>query len=435
MLIMFKVKNYMSFKNNVIFDLRATSYKQHPGHVLNISPDLKLLKTVAIYGANASGKSNLISALFFFEQYIFEQFINSQENEKADFAEKKLKVKMEPFLLADKIDAASEFDIIFCHNGKRIQYGFECTSKEVLEEWYYINGKKVFERKKDKLTFGKNYEKILKIYSRVPSERLYLSVLDYFLEKQEKERVLKDFIDFFMNEYNVYLEILFEASVKKVAGAVRLNKKLVNSAEFRAKVENYLRKIDVGIRGLDVQTKTILDENSGKEKKEKVIKTIHNVFNEEGQIVGKRCFDLPQESTGTLRFLSYIQNVIEMTEQGGVFIVDEMSARLHPLLTKLIVDIFQSSRNTKAQLIFTTHDISLMNKEQFRRDEIFFVEKNEKGESSLHALSDLKDVREDATFNKAYLQGKYGGIPVFHYDEILGGERDGKNSTFSGTSD
>ncbi|WP_100489107.1 AAA family ATPase [Sporolactobacillus pectinivorans] len=426
MLIMFKAKNYTSFKDEVILDLRATSYKQHPNHVLDVSENLKLLKTAAIYGANASGKSNLVSAMFFFEQYIFEQFINKQENENIDFAEKKLKIKMEPFLLTDQVNDASEFDIIFFHNGKQIQYGFECSAKEVLNEWYFIDDKKVFEREKGTVSFGKNYTKILKPYTKVPSERLYLSVLEYFLEDEGKERVLNDFIDFFTNEYNVYLEILFESSVKKVAGAIHINKKLVTSKEFRSKVENYLCKIDVGICGLDVQIKTIMDEDSGKEKKKKVIKTIHNVFNADGDIVGQRSFDLLQESTGTLRFLSYIQNVIEMTEQGCVFIVDEISARLHPLLTKLIVDIFQSSQNKKAQLIFTTHDISLMNKEQFRRDEIFFVEKNEKGESTLHALSDL-NVREDATFNKSYLQGKYGGIPVFHFENIISGAEHGKN--------
>ena len=151
---------------------------------------------------------------------------------------------------------------------------------------------------------------------------------------------------------------------------------------------------------------------------------MHDVYDEAGNVVGEKLFDLQQESTGTLRFLAYIQNIIEMISKGGVFIVDEMSARLHPLLTKLIVDIFCSSQNKKAQLIFTTHDISLLNNNQFRRDEIVFVDKNERGESTLYALSDIK-VREDATFSKDYLQGKYGAIPIFNYDELIGGEVDG----------
>lgn len=420
MLIMFKAKNFTSFKDEVILDLRATSYKQHPSHVINISDDLKLLKTTAIYGANASGKSNLISAMFFFEKYIFDQFISKNSNEDNILKEQKFKANLEPFMLTNNINNVSEFEIIFYYNGKQIQYGFECTPSEVLNEWYYIDDKKVFERD-SKLSIGKNYEKHLKMYNKVPKERLYISVLEYFLGDDEKHLILEDFIDFFVKNYNVYLEILFESSVKKVAGNIRLNKKLILDDEYRAKVEKYLKQIDVGICGLDIQDKIVLNEETGKEERTKVIKTIHNIYNDYDKIIGYQYFDLFQESTGTLRFLSYIQDIINMIEHGGVFIVDEMSARLHPLLTKLIVDMFQSSSNKKAQLVFTTHDISMLNKEQFRRDEVVFVDKDLKGISKIYALSDLR-VREDATFNKDYLQGKYGAIPIFNYDVIIGGE-------------
>ena len=255
-------------------------------------------------------------------------------------------------------------------------------------------------------------------------DRLYIAVLEYFLDEESKKTVLDDFISFFINEYNVFSEILFESTVKGLAGIVGLSKKLVDNKTYRKKVENYLRLIDVGIKCLDVQTETVFDERTGKKRKEKVVRTVHNIYDENGNIVGEKIFDLRQESTGTLRFLAYIQNIIEMVSNGGVFIVDEMSARLHPLLTKLIVDTFCSSQNKKAQLIFTTHDISLLNKNQFRRDEVVFVDKNERGESSLYALSDLK-VREDATFSKDYLQGKYGAIPIFNYDDIMDGEPNG----------
>lgn len=424
MLLMFKVKNYTSFKNEAILDMRATAYVQHPTHVMQVNDKLGLLKTTALYGANASGKSNLISAMFFFEQYIFSQFINKNENQ--DFESNKIgvKMKLEPFSLSNETNDASEFDIIFLHNNKQIQYGFECTSKEVLTEWLYINDKKVFERTGIELSFGSKYQKMLGAYKKLPAERLYIAVLEYFLDEEGKKVILDDFISFFNKEYNVFTEILFESTVKGLAGMVGLSKKLVSNKGYRNKVEQYLRLVDVGIKRLDVQTETIFDERTGKKKKEKVIRTVHNIYDETGNVVGEKLFDLHQESTGTLRFLAYIQNVIEMISKGGVFIVDEMSARLHPLLTKLIVDIFCSSQNTKAQLIFTTHDISLLNNNQFRRDEVVFIDKNERGESSLYALSDLK-VREDATFNKDYLQGKYGAIPIFHYDDIMGGGLNG----------
>ena len=421
MLLMFKVRNYTSFKEESILDMRATSYVQHPSHVIHVDDRLSLLKTTALYGANASGKSNLISAMFFFEQYIFSQFINKNGNEDFETEEAGIKMKLEPFSLSDSVNEASEFDIIFLHHGKQIQYGFECTSKEVLNEWLFINDKKAFERNGTELSFGSKYQKMLGAYKKLPAERLYIAVLEYFLDEEAKEEVLGDFISFFSKEYNVYSEILFESTVKGLAGMIGLSRKLVRNQSYRKKVEQYLRLIDVGIKRLDVQTETIFDERTGKKKREKVVRTVHDIYDKDGNPVGEKLFSLRQESTGTLRFLAYIQNIIEMISNGGVFIVDEMSARLHPLLTKLIVDIFCSEQNEKAQLIFTTYDISLLNKDQFRRDEVVFVDKNERGESSLYALSDLK-VREDATFSKDYLQGKYGAIPIFNYDDILDGE-------------
>ena len=424
MLLMFKVKNYLSFKNESRLDMRATAYVQHPTHVIRVNDKLGLLKTTALYGANASGKSNLISAMFFFERYIFSQFINKKENEDFESNEIGMKMKLEPFGLSDDINNASEFDIIFLHNDKQIQYGFECTPEEVLNEWLFIDDKKVFERTDTELSFGSRYQRMLGPYKKLPAERLYVAVLEYFLDEEAKKVVLGDFISFFSKEYNVFTEILFESTVKGLAGTIGLSKKLVSNKAYRKKVEHYLRLIDVGIKCLDVQTETIFDERTGKKKKKKVVRTVHEVYDEAGNIVGEKLFDLRQESSGTLRFLAYIQNIVEMVSNGGVFIVDEISARLHPLLTKLIVDIFCSDQNKKAQLIFTTHDISLLNNNQFRRDEIVFVDKNERGESSLYALSDLK-VREDTTFNKDYLQGKYGAIPIFNYDEIMGDELNG----------
>ena len=340
MLLMFKVKNYTSFKNESILDMRATSYVQHPSHVIRVNDKLGLLKTTALYGANASGKSNLISAMFFFEQYIFSQFINKKDNEDFAFSDAGLKMKLEPFTLSNDGNEASEFDIIFLRNGKQIQYGFECTPKEVLNEWLFIDDKKVFERSGTELSFGSKYQKILGAYKKLPVERLYIAVLEYFLDDESKETVLGDFISFFDNEYNVFTEILFESTVKGLAGIVGLSQKLVRNKTFKEKVEHYLRLIDVGILRLDVQTETVVNERTGKKKKERVVRTVHNVYDEAGNVVGEKLFELQQESTGTLRFLMYIQNIIEMISRGGVFIVDEMSARLHPLLTKLIVDIF-----------------------------------------------------------------------------------------------
>ena len=418
MLILFKIKNYMSFKEEAILDMRATSYTQHPTHIINDDNGIPLLKTTAIYGANASGKSNFITAMFFFKHFIFSQFISTKED--AILEETTIDPLFEPFLLTENKFEPSEFEIVFIHNKKLIQYGFEILENKILNEWYYIDDKLVFERDDDNsVSFGKQYKEKLSLYNKMPSERLYLSVLEYFLDDEDKETILGDFISFFSKKFNVFKEILFESSVKRIAGSALIMRKLFDDSNYRNRIQRYLSRIDVGIKRLDVVVENQKQDN-GKMRKQKTLKTIHDIYDENGKIIGEKAFDLSQESTGTLRFLSYIQNVVEMINTGGIFIVDEMSARLHPLLTKLIVDIFQDSSNKTAQLIFTTHDISLLNNNQFRRDEIVFADKNLKGESTLYSLSDLK-IREDATFHKDYMQGKYGAIPIFEYDSLIGG--------------
>jgi hypothetical protein len=401
--------------------MRATSYVQHPTHCVQVNDKMNLLKTNAIYGANASGKSNFISAMFFFSQYILSQFIGKNEN--LDFDEvKKAKTTLEPFALSDRIDNASEFEIIFLVNGTQIQYGFECTSDAVLNEWYFINDKEVFERKVDKITYGSKYKKMLSAYNKIPAQRLYLSVLEYFLEERYKNEILRDFIGFFKKEYHVFMDVFFESTIKGIAGFLPYSVKIFEDEVFFNKVTKYLQMIDVGIKGLDIQEVITKNWKTGEEETQKVIKTIHQIYDETGKATEDEYFDLKQESSGTLNFFRYIQDIIILLENGGVFIVDEFSARLHPKLTKLIVDIFQSDDNKKAQLIFTTHDISLLNNSQFRRDEVSFIDKNERGESRLYALSDKK-VRDDASFNKDYMQGKYGAVPVFNYDELIGSKK------------
>lgn len=421
MLIMFKVKNFTSFKEEAILDMRATSYKQHPNHFLETHDGTKLLKTVAIYGANASGKSNFVAAMFFFEKFIFSQLYTKNETINTETFNKEFGPRLEPFRLAEDKNKATEFDIIFTYNNKTMQYGFECMDDEIISEWYFIDNKKVFERQYNKLTFGKTYDKYIKDYTKFSKERLYLSVLEYFLADKEKVIVLSDLLNFFKKEYDVYLEIFFESSIKHIVRTVNLNDRFLEDEEYRKKIEGYLVKIDVGIKGLCIEEKVYIDEKTNKEKKHKILKTKHDVFNSDNKVCGQVDFSLEQESTGTIRFLAYIQEVVNMVEEGGVLVIDEMSSRLHPLLTKLIIDIFQDSKNTKAQLIFTTHDVSLLNNVQFRRDEVVFIDKNNRGESTLYSLSDLR-VRDDATFNKDYMQGKYGAIPIFDYNDILGGE-------------
>jgi len=427
MLLMFRVKNFMSFKDESILDMRATSYKQHPSHVMPVEGTKGLLKAAVIYGANASGKSNFIAAMHFFVLFVGVQLPSVQshfvDNHHVRDVFQLIK-KPVPFLLTKSNENPSEFEIAFIRRGKHVQYGFECNDNEILSEWLYIDSKLVFERS-EQVVLGGLYKKYLNGYTKVNKDGLYISTLQYFLDDHAKDAVILDLIIFTCYELRVFYQIYEGATVKINArpGKYGDYTEILEDDTLRAKVEKYLRIIDIELKGLDVETLTAIDEVTGELKETKMLLARRDIYDDNGNKVGEKHFDLSKESTGTQYFIAYIQEIIPVIENGGVFVCDEMTTSLHPLLAKLIVDIFTSSDNKKGQLIFTTHDVSLLNNSQFRRDEVFFVDKNHRGESKLYSLSDLK-TREDASFSKDYLQGKYGAIPIFNYEDDPGGDAD-----------
>lgn len=424
MLIMFRVKNFASFKDEVVLDMRAVSYKDMKSHVLENGKN-KVVKTLAIYGKNASGKSNLISALYYFESFVYNQFFDAGNREdEVDFGDRMPNVKRSTFKLSEHSSDDSEFEILFSYNNQSIQYGFVIQDipnekkYSIKEEWLLVDNKTVFDRGQDIILFGKKYETELKNIDKQRSDRLYIGVLDYFAEGKVK-KIVDNFKDYLKNKFNVHFELILEGSVKGFVSGVGFSKRIVEDEGYRKTIEKFIKIADVGITGLSIE------ENTDKKTKDihpYEVKTIHDVYDDNGNVVRQEKFDLNMESSGTIRYFSFIQYILNIIEEGGVFIVDEMTARLHPILTKFIVDLFQGKMNKEAQLIFTTHDISIMNRKQFRRDEIAFVEKNNMGASNLYTLADIK-ARSDASFSKDYMAGKYGAIPVFPddvYEEMAG---------------
>lgn len=426
MLIMFRVKNFASFKDEVILDMRAISYKDMKNHVLETGKN-KVVKTLALYGKNASGKSNLISALYYFKSFVYNQFFDEgNRDDEVDLGDRMPNVRRSTFKLSEDINNDSEFEIIFSQNNTTYQYGFiihdipQEKKYNIKEEWLLIDDKMVFDRQHDSISFGKKYENELKNINKQRQDRLYIGILDYFAVGEVKN-IVDEFKAYLKYKFNVHFELILEGSVKGLVSGVSFSKRIVEDDEYRKTIEKFIRVADVGIVGLSIEENK--DENT-RESHPYEVKTIHNVYNDEGKVIRQEKFELNMESSGTNRYFSFIQYILNIIEEGGVFIADEMSSRLHPILTKFIVDLFQGKKNRDAQLIFTTHDISLMNRKQFRRDEIAFVEKNKKGESILYTLADIK-TRADASFAKDYMAGKYGAIPVLStendiYAEMVG---------------
>lgn len=413
MLVMFRTRNFASFKDEIILDMRAVSYKEMKSHVIDTGRN-KVVKSLAIFGKNASGKSNLISALYFFESFVLNQFFQD-DTDAIDNAGKLPNIRRIPFKLSKAIDATSEFEIIFSCKGKTFQYGFMLDDQEqgptkISEEWLLLNEQLVFERKANKITSGKNYRKEIEKMEKVRNDRLYIGTLDYFAEDTDAVKEVVDDIKMYLKEnFNVHFELIIESTVKGIAFATSYSERLFKDEEYKRIVEDFVKSADIGITRIDIKPNKEASNNGDKYD----IRCAHNKYDENGEIIGEELFELNMESSGTIRYFSFIQYILDILEKGGVFVIDEFSARLHPILTKFVIDLFQSSKNSKAQIIFTTHDISLMNRKQMRRDEIALVEKNERGESSVYTLADIK-ARSDASFSKDYMSGKYGAIPIIN---------------------
>lgn len=423
MLIMFRVKNFLSFKNDAVLDMRKSSLRELPDHTFSAN-GVDLLKTLAIYGANASGKSNLICAFDTFSYMVKKQLFNNKANDdKTKVSEDKKQFYLNPFLLSKEKNFDTEFEVAFIYKGILFQYGFVVNEENELlykKEWLEVNHERVFYRDQE-LQSSKKYEKFVQKHKKIRADRLFISLLDYYSEDEPMIKILNTFREFFFTQMRIHFELLVEFSSKRMPSFEGTHKEMLVDPEFRKLVSDYIKKIDVGIERFEettIQTKNVETEET---KEEKELRTIHKVFDAKHEYAGETAFTLSDESAGTRQFMSFLENILKILETGGVYIVDELSSRLHPLLTKFIVDIFQSSINQKnAQLIFTTHETSIMNRFQFRRDEIVIVDKNEFGESELISLAEL-NVRADATFSSDYFKGKYGGVPII--EEVLVGDK------------
>lgn len=405
MLVQFKLKNFMSFKDETVLDMRAVNaYKEHESNLINLGKD-KLLRVVSIYGANASGKSNLLKAFSFFRQLLMES-ANTVDKLEQSAIEK----YYSPYAFSrsqDDFDKNTEFEIVIIEGEYEYRYGFEYNNKEIVTEWLYetpLNKRRVqstiFERDRDQIFFGSKVEKESIVYKdQINHDTLLLS----FFGKLKLQT--KSYRNIFYEVFGIFFlsEIEDEDDSKNIIENLILE--IEESKDDKIKFLKFLKAIDSGIQ--DVKVKKNDDEQKfvtihiGKDKKEYEL-------------------SLFSESEGTLRSME-MYSIFSLIILGqGVILVDELNSKLHPLLQKFIVNLFYEE-GTQAQLIYTTHDPALMDKKFFRRDQIVFVEKNEFGESELAALSDYK-IRSDASFSKDYLAGVYGGIPTLTEFRLKEGE-------------
>lgn len=387
MLVQFMVKNFLSFREETILDMTAiNAYKEHKSNLIDNGGKEKFLRVAAIYGANASGKSNLYLAMACFQKIIVES-LNNVYNK----SETALSRFYMPFLF-EEVSENSEFQIIEIIGDFEYKYGFEYNSDSVVTEWLYRKNLTtnrtsiIFERTSATIEFGASVRKECDAYKeQVPVETLALS----FFNK------LKLKTDIFRNVYSGIMDTLVVPA--DFCDDLQFLQDCLPDVidNDKSKLTEFLSAIDTGI-------KDIFYDDSENDIR---FFTVHTGKN-------KKDYHLPlySESEGTIKsIMLFIYARAAVLNNCSIF-VDELNIKLHPLLLKFIIDLFYDETST-AQLIYTTHDTTLMDKKFFRRDQIWFVQKDEYGYSELTALSDFK-IRSDASFEKDYLAGVYGGIPL-----------------------
>ncbi len=412
MLIEFKVKNFRSFREETIFSLLASTDKTLPENTFP-APEFggrNVLRSAVIYGPNAAGKSNLISAIHFVGSFV-KNSMDRKLNTPIDIS---------PFLLVTQPNTApSEFEITFIdHHQIRYQYGFHVTTKQVLREWLVAYPKGLpqtwFERECDQDAqttwyFGRNLKgKNYQVAELTRPDVLFLSSAAKLNHHQ-----LSHVFEWFQKSLRIISADQLSPYLSTYS-ATRAR----DSEPVQERIRHLMAVADFGISDFEVREETYTE----KDLPESIPAELRNQFINKKHLdvymrhpVGTQdevALPLEEESNGTQRLFALSGPLAEVLQNGWTLFVDELDASLHPLLVRYLVELFHSPQMNPsgAQLIFNTHDTTLMDCCLFRRDQIWFVEKDRQGCSHLYPLLDYSP-RKDEALAKGYLLGRYGAIP------------------------
>ena len=420
MLLQFYFSNYRSFEGEGILDMRASGSNELSSHIRNTLNE-KVLPVTAIYGANASGKSSVFEAFQFMALCVLESLSFSDDNKKNPY-----KLKVDSFKFSESREKPSEFEINYIDKKEKKEkyynYGFKIDNSGILEEYLASNTKTGVKRNED-YTY---------IFKRERNQKLYLdSSVEKFRENLEislKEKtflvslVAKLNIDEFIRVRTWFINTEVINFSNSLYGALLENilpNNIIESEEVRKNLVSFINSFDDSIIDIEVEKISAIDEN---DKDNYRVFTIHK--SDKGTSTAR--ISMNEESSGTKKMFSLYQTLLDVLEKGGVFFADELDIKLHPLLMRNILLTFtdKEKNSNNAQLIFTTHNTIYMDMDLLRRDEIWFVEKDN-GVSKLYSLDDITNekgekVRKDSNYEKHYLLGNYGAIP--NLKNLLGRE-------------
>ena len=402
--------NFRSFRTTQTLSMVKGKGDELPENTFQVEniKDLDLLHSVAIYGANASGKSNLLRA------------VRSMKRIVTESSQRGISLPLVPFKFnKDNLHKPTEFEIVFIVNKVRYQYGFSATEEQIFDEWLFAyprgRAQKWFERvwdakdKKHLWHFGSSFVGSKQIWQNATRENsLFLSTAVQLNSEQ-----LKPLFDWFKKTLRFSTVDGFDPEYS--ASLCIENKK--------EEVLKLLRAADLNIDDINVETEDFspstlpaempepikeLIIDGMKDKKMLNIQTIH--LTKEGNSVA---LDLEEESDGTQKFFAFAGPWIDVLTNGYVLFVDELHDNLHPKLVRFLVELFHNKKTNpkNAQLIFTTHETSILSQDVFRRDQIWFCERNQEQETIVYPLSDFSPKKGKENLEAAYLSGRYGALP------------------------
>jgi len=421
MILEFSIKNYRSVHEKQLFSMMASSSRSKSNNTFNVKlangTSAKLLKTVGIYGANASGKSNIIRAFFELKKFIVNSSGIDVDSPISAY---------DPFLFnTESVNKATEFEIIFLTKANnKFHYKLVLEQEEIKEEsLYYFPKKKsqvIFSRgsgkkEEDKnihiVNLGKsfNYKKF-EVYKKLP-------LLSIFGKAENYHTIISPVYSYF-NELEVW-NVTESSWVRRLGDKIKSDLQKVENKPLIAQIEKLILQADTQIQSLIVDSETTIEEDETilidksrilkKRKINEVLYGEHNVYSLQKK-VSTHAIPFSEESFGTNKLFALGGLIIEVLNKGGVIFFDELDSSLHPIITGLLLKYFQNNHSNNAQLVFTTHETFILNKD-FRSDQIWFAQKNQLGETELFSAQDFEGVREDIPFEKWYLGGKFGAIP------------------------
>ncbi len=396
MLVNFTFKNFRSFRNEMTLSLEAAPIQELPGAVVESCGE-NLLPVAVTYGANSSGKSNVLKAL----KAMRDVLLNSVKLNPKD------KLEAEPFSL-DMISAAepTSFEIQFTLGGSRFRYGFDYSAEAIMAEWLYEKRPaerefELFLRSGDEFRISRTrFTEGLGKQSATPANRLFVSLV-----AQLNGKVSQAILDWFSN-----IEYISGMDDKGYAG--KTLQMLFLNQDGADDIRRFFDESNLGFKELDVEVE---NADTMRMKSE----TAHILYDADGQSIGERRFPTEQmESEGTKKVIEIAGPIFDALLNGKILLVDELDAKLHPFLTRKIIGLFMDTKTNSAgaQLLFATHDTNLLNIRYLRRDQIWFTEKDKSDSTDLYSLVEFRDdagnkVRNDRNIEKDYINGRYGAIP------------------------